>query len=57
MYVMKMKLKISLKQIGRYFGKDHTTVIHAIRKIDNELSIAAYRAEIKQLINAVIELL
>lgn len=36
MYVCKIKTCKSLPEIGRAFGgKDHTTVLHAIRKIEN----------------------
>lgn len=33
MYLMREMTANSLPQIGRYFGKDHTTVLHAERKI------------------------
>ena len=29
---------VSLPAIGRYFGRDHTTVLHAVRKIDAEIN-------------------
>ena len=39
MYLAKQLTARSLPEIGRRFGnRDHTTVLHAIRKIDNELS-------------------
>jgi chromosomal replication initiator protein len=39
MYLVKKHLDKSLVDIGRMFGgKDHTTVISALRKIDNELT-------------------
>jgi chromosomal replication initiator protein len=38
MYLAKQLTSRSLPEIGRRFGgRDHTTVLHAIRKIDNEL--------------------
>ena len=38
MYLSKQLTSRSLPEIGRRFGnRDHTTVLHAIRKIDNEL--------------------
>lgn len=38
MYLCKELLKSSLKEIGRKFGgKDHTTVLHSIRKIENRM--------------------
>lgn len=39
MYLAKQLTQRSLPEIGRRFGnRDHTTVLHAIRKIDGELS-------------------
>jgi chromosomal replication initiator protein len=39
MYLAKQLTARSLPEIGRRFGnRDHTTVLHAIRKIDNELN-------------------
>ena len=39
MYLAKQLTSRSLPEIGRRFGnRDHTTVLHAIRKIDNEIS-------------------
>ena len=38
MYLAKQLTARSLPEIGRRFGnRDHTTVLHAIRKIDGEL--------------------
>jgi chromosomal replication initiator protein len=35
MYMMRRTLRLSLKEIGQLFdGKDHTTVMHAIRKVE-----------------------
>ena len=35
MYILKTEINISLKQIGKLFGgKDHSTVIHAVEKIE-----------------------
>ena len=39
MYLAKTLASRSLKDIGRRFGnRDHTTVLHAVRKIDNQVS-------------------
>ncbi|MEL7049040.1 MAG: helix-turn-helix domain-containing protein, partial [Pseudomonadota bacterium] len=39
MYLAKQMTSRSLPEIGRRFGgRDHTTVLHAIRKIEGELS-------------------
>ncbi len=34
MFVCKEKLRVSFPEIGRAFGKDHTTVISAVRKVE-----------------------
>lgn len=67
MYVMRLKVKvrnkrdklkeISLKAIGRLFNRDHTTVLHGIDVIDDDLSVPAYRQETNELINSVIKYL
>lgn len=31
--------KTTLKKIGEHFGRDHTTVIHALRVVNNSVSI------------------
>ena len=39
MYLAKQLTSRSLPEIGRRFGnRDHTTVLHAIRKIDNQMA-------------------
>jgi chromosomal replication initiator protein len=39
MYLAKQLTSRSLPEIGRRFGgRDHTTVLHAIRKIETQLS-------------------
>lgn len=67
MYVIRMKvkvldkkgerIKISFKAIGDLFNRDHTSALHAIRKIYNDLSIPAYRQETNELIMSVIKYL
>ena len=51
MYLAKQLTSRSLPEIGRRFGnRDHTTVLHAIRKIDNEISgNARLKDEIEEL--------
>lgn len=51
MYLSKQLTARSLPEIGRRFGdRDHTTVLHAIRKIENEISQdARLREEIEDL--------
>jgi chromosomal replication initiator protein len=53
MYVIRTKLLISLKEIGVLFGRDHTSVIHAVEVVKNDLSVPAYRYETNESINAV----
>lgn len=39
MYIMKEDLQLSLVEIGRWFaGRDHTSVIHAVRKVTKDLA-------------------
>jgi len=40
MYLLKIELSLPLAEIGRWFsGRDHTSVLHAVRKIEKELKI------------------
>jgi len=40
MYFLRNELRISLEEIGQWFsGRDHTSVIHAVKKIEQELLI------------------
>lgn len=52
MYLCKAVTLRSLPEIGRRFGKDHTTVLHAVRKIgslvENYPHLAAEIAEIRK---------
>jgi chromosomal replication initiation ATPase DnaA len=34
MFVMKKRMGMSLVSIGKHFGKDHSTVIHAVKKVE-----------------------
>lgn len=38
MYKLRKELNLSLPRIGKIFGKDHTTIIHAYNKIENMLN-------------------
>lgn len=51
MYLAKQLTSRSLPEIGRRFGnRDHTTVLHAVRKIESELAAnARLRSEIEEL--------
>lgn len=49
MYILKNETDLSLKQIGNLFGgKDHTTVMHAIEKIQKN---KASDANVEKIIN------
>ena len=37
MYLIRKLTNLSLPDIGTEFGKDHTTVLHSIRKVENDL--------------------
>jgi chromosomal replication initiator protein len=37
MYVMREMTGMSLPEIGREFGKDHATVLHAVKKIEQNI--------------------
>ena len=51
MYLAKQLTSRSLPEIGRRFGnRDHTTVLHAIRKIEGEINASArLKDEIEEL--------
>jgi len=57
MYLAKQLTSRSLPEIGRRFGnRDHTTVLHAIRKIEGELGgnprLRDELDELKKMLNA-----
>jgi len=39
MYLFRTKLKMTLSNIAEFFGRDHTTVIFAVRNIENCLEV------------------
>jgi chromosomal replication initiator protein len=51
MYLARQLTGLSLEQIGRYFGgRDHSTVLHACRKVEQSLAHdAALRGAVKEL--------
>jgi chromosomal replication initiator protein len=57
MYLIKQYTGLSLKSIGNIFNRDHTTVIHGLRCINNDLSVPSQRQEVIDKINKVIEFL
>jgi len=47
MFIMRTYLGMSFPEIGLFFGgKDHTTVIHAVRKVEKEITKDIYLQEI-----------
>ena len=57
MYLMHELLKMSLSEIGRYFGRDHTTVGHAVEKVETgcrkrDSSMSAHLCEIKTILTS-----
>jgi len=55
MYLAKHYTVQSLSDIGQQFGgKDHTTVMYAIKRIDN---LAAYDAEFKKEVDHLVNIL
>ncbi len=46
MYIAREMTELSFKQIGEAFGKDHTTVLHNVNKIENFLKDKPYQKEL-----------
>lgn len=67
MYVMRKHVKvrnkkgntipIPFKMIGNLFDRDHSSAMHAVEKIKNDLTVPAYRQETNELIMSVIKYL
>jgi chromosomal replication initiator protein len=56
MYLSKALTSKSLPEIGRKFGgRDHTTVMHAVRKIDELIATDASLAEDLELLRRMLE--
>lgn len=55
-YLIHQHMRYTLKEIGELFGKDHTTIIHALRCVKNELSVTAYRHQMNEDLRRVMEL-
>lgn len=56
MYLLRRRTGLTLKEIGRMFHRDHTSIIHAIQTIDEVLSLKYdndYQEEIKKLIEII----
>ena len=56
MYIMKEDIQLQLVEIGRWFaGRDHTSVIHAVRKISKDLSFnSRLQQELQQIKNRLV---
>jgi chromosomal replication initiation ATPase DnaA len=55
MYLFRTKLKMTLSQIAEFFGRDHTTVIFAVRNIENCLEVGDYLAKDVERLKTLIE--
>jgi chromosomal replication initiator protein len=55
MYLFRTKLKMSLSEIGKFMGRDHTTVIFGVRNIENCLEIGDYLAKDVERLTTLIE--
>jgi len=52
MYYVRKNYPVSLNEIGRYFFKDHSSIIHGVRLIEDLLEVNnAERENIKKLLN------
>lgn len=57
MYIMRKKYELTLHAIGKLFNRDHTSVIHAIRSVDIELSLMHTRQQMNSDLKIVMELI
>ena len=56
MYLLRRRTGLTLKEIGRMFHRDHTSIIHAIKTIEEVLSLKYendYQDEIKRLLEII----
>jgi len=56
MYIIRHETGFTLKYIGEMFGRDHTSVVHAIKMINNALGVK-YDNEIKDDYKSIMQLL
>ena len=55
-YIVRKRTGLTLKEIGRLFYRDHTSIIHALRTIEEVLSLRFdndYQDEIKKLMEII----
>lgn len=57
MFIVRQRTDLGLIQIGKFFNRDHTSILHGIRRIENDLSVTAYRQRTNEEINKVLSLL
>ncbi|HEX8489337.1 MAG TPA: helix-turn-helix domain-containing protein [Propionibacteriaceae bacterium] len=51
-WVARTALGLSLSTIGRHVGRDHTTVLHAVRRVTNDAGMRAKASIVVQLLGA-----
>jgi chromosomal replication initiator protein len=55
-YIIRKRTGLTLKEIGRLFHRDHTSIIHAVQTIEEVLSLRFdndYQDEIKRLMEII----
>jgi chromosomal replication initiator protein len=55
-YIIRKRTGLTLKEIGRLFHRDHTSIIHAVQTIEEVLSLRFdndYQDEIKKLMEII----
>jgi chromosomal replication initiator protein len=55
-YIIRKRTGLTLKEIGRLFHRDHTSIIHAVQTIEEVLSLRFdndYQEEIKKLMEII----
>jgi chromosomal replication initiator protein len=58
MYIIRNRFRnISLEQIGKIFNRDHTSIMHGLRTIKDELSLPHLKEQCTEEINKVLSLL
>lgn len=57
MYIIAQKLNLKPKVIGEYFNRDRTTVLHALQCVENDLSLAHTRQQMREDLRGVINLI
>ena len=54
MWICRRKLKMTQAGIGRQLGRDHSTVIHAVRSVDNWIEMSKHYSEQMNIFNHII---